>query len=82
MSLPNTAMTIHHVMSTPIYYLVLLLTPVLALLPRMLVRAMKNTLQPSDDVAMQVEIRNDKKRGEKLLVSWSTRSTSSSSIFR
>ena len=70
-------------MSTGIYYLVLILTPVVALMPRFFVRAIKNTLHPADDVIVRVEQINEKKRGENLLVSWSSRSsTSGSSIYR
>lgn len=83
MKLPNTANTIHNSMSNPIYYFIILLTPVMALLPRYFVRVLKNTLRPSDDIIVQLETQKDNKRGEKLLASWSARSTSSRSpIFR
>jgi hypothetical protein len=81
-NVPNTARTIHDATSTLIYYLILLLSPVMALLPRLFIRTLKNTLRPSDDIVAQVELRRERKRGENLLASWSSRSTSRSSIFR
>lgn len=82
LGLPNTARTIHDSMSNVLYYLIILLAPVMALLPRFFVRVMKNTLQPGDDIIAQNESRNERKRGENLLASWSSRSTSRSSMFR
>lgn len=81
MDLPNTARTIQDTMSNPIYYLILLLTPVMALLPRYFVRTLKNTIRPSDDVLIQVEAEKERKRGEKLLTSYRSAS-SRSPIFR
>lgn len=83
MNLPNTARTIHDTMSNPIYYLIILLTPVMALLPRYFIKTIKNTVRPSDDIVIQLDMKKEKKRGEKLLASWSARSESSRSpIFR
>lgn len=83
MELPNTARTIHDAMSNPLYYLIIILTPVMALLPRYFIRTLKNTIRPTDDVIMQIETQKEKKRGEKLLPTYSTRSASSRSpIFR
>ncbi|KAL7043840.1 hypothetical protein ACKWTF_001683 [Chironomus riparius] len=81
MDLPNTARTIQDTMSNPIYYFILFLTPVMALLPRYFVRTLKNTIRPSDDVLIQVETEKEKKRGEKLLTSYRSAS-SRSPIFR
>lgn len=67
MSLPNTARTIHDTMSTPIYYLVLILTPVMALLPRYFTRALKNTIKPSDDILVQLENQKEMRRGENMM---------------
>lgn len=69
-------------MSCLLYYLIIFLTPVMALLPRFFIRTLKNSLRPSDDVVVQLEIRTERNRGENLLASWSSRSTSKSSIFR
>lgn len=74
MNLPNTIRTIHDTMSNPLYYLVLILTPVMALLPRYFARALKNTIKPSDDIILQVETRNEKRRGEKIIKNASERS--------
>lgn len=83
MDLPNTARTIHDTISNPVYYLIIILTPVMALLPRYFIRALKNTIKPGDDITMQLETQKEKKRGEKLLSSYSSRSASSRSpIFR
>lgn len=82
LGLPNTAKTIHDAMSSLLYYLITILTPVLALLPRAFIKTMKNSLRPSEDIVVQVEMKNEQKRGENLLASWSSRSTSKSSIFR
>lgn len=72
MNLPNTARTIQDTMSNPIYYLVLILTPVLALLPRLFARAVKNTIRPADDIAVLVDQRREKRRGEKMMMKSST----------
>ena len=77
MNLPNTARTIHNTMSNPIYYFVLILTPVMALLPRLFIRAVKNTIKPSDDVRIQVEMQQEQRRGEKMM-----NTTEQSPIFR
>lgn len=82
LGLPNTAKTIHDAMSSLLYYLITFLTPVLALLPRAFIKTLKNSLRPSDDIVVQVEMKNEQKRGENLLATWSSRSTSKSSIFR
>lgn len=82
LDLSNSARTIHDTMSTPIYYLIILITPAMALLPRFFIRSLKNTFKPSDDVKAQLEIKRDRRRGENLLLSWSSQSTSKSSIFR
>lgn len=80
--LPNTAKTIHDAMSSLLYYLIIFLSPVMALLPHFFIRTMKNMLRPSEDVVVQIEARIERMRGENLLASWSSRSTSKSSIFR
>lgn len=82
LGLKNSAKTINDAMSTLLYYLIVFLTPVMALLPRFFIRTLKNTLRPSDDIVVQLEMREELKRGENLLASWSSRSTSKSSIFR
>lgn len=79
MNLPNTARTIHDTMSNPIYYFVLILTPVIALLPRLFIRTVKNTIRPSDDVIVQVDMQKEKRRGEKMMMK---NTTEQSSIFR
>ncbi|KFB52591.1 AGAP010026-PA-like protein [Anopheles sinensis] len=79
--LPSNYWVIHMSMSTIQYYLITLLTAVLALLPRFTYRVVKNTLWPCEGVRVTLQYKEEKRRGENLLVTWS-RSTSASSIFR
>uniref|UniRef100_A0A182JZG0 Phospholipid-transporting ATPase n=1 Tax=Anopheles christyi TaxID=43041 RepID=A0A182JZG0_9DIPT len=79
--LPSNYWVIHMSMSTIQYYLITLLTSVLALLPRFTYRVIKNTIWPCEGVRVTLQYKEEKRRGENLLVTWS-RSTSASSIFR
>ena len=81
MGLPNTAGTIQDTMSNPVFYFIIILTPVMALLPRYFIRTVKNTIKPSDDILVQIETEKENKRGEKLLTSYRSAS-SRSPIFR
>jgi hypothetical protein len=63
-------------MSNPIYYFILILTPVLALLPRLFIRAVKNTLRPSDDIIVQVDMQKEQRRGEKFMMKNTTEQSS------
>uniref|UniRef100_A0A182QXU6 Phospholipid-transporting ATPase n=1 Tax=Anopheles farauti TaxID=69004 RepID=A0A182QXU6_9DIPT len=79
--LPSNYWVIHMSMSTIQYYLITLLTSVLSLLPRFTYRVIKNTVWPCEGVRVTLQYKEEKRRGENLLVTWS-RSTSASSIFR
>ncbi|XP_050100213.1 phospholipid-transporting ATPase VA isoform X1 [Anopheles aquasalis] len=79
--LPSNYWVIHMSMSTIQYYLITLLTSVLALLPRFTYRVIKNSVWPCEGVRVTLQYKEEKRRGENLLVTWS-RSTSASSIFR
>uniref|UniRef100_A0A182Y662 Phospholipid-transporting ATPase n=1 Tax=Anopheles stephensi TaxID=30069 RepID=A0A182Y662_ANOST len=79
--LPSNYWVIHMSMSTVQYYLITLLSSVLALLPRFTYRVIKNTIWPCEGVRVTLQYKEEKRRGENLLVTWS-RSTSASSIFR
>lgn len=79
LGLPNTARTIHDAMSCLLYYLIIVISPVLALLPRLFIKTMKNTLKPSDDIVIIRNLRSKCKQGEKLMTS---ETTTRSSTFR
>ncbi|BET01538.1 E1-E2 ATPase [Nesidiocoris tenuis] len=63
------------------YYLVILLSTVVALLPRFIGHCLQSMLWPSEIMRAVAESKRATQRGDNFLVSWS-RSTSSSSIFR
>ncbi|XP_062707400.1 phospholipid-transporting ATPase VD isoform X2 [Aedes albopictus] len=79
--LPSNYWVIHMSMSSVQYYLITALTAVLALLPRFIYRVVENTVWPGEGVRVTLQYKEEKRRGENLLVTWS-RSTSASSIFR
>uniref|UniRef100_A0A4Y0BFS1 Phospholipid-transporting ATPase n=2 Tax=Anopheles funestus TaxID=62324 RepID=A0A4Y0BFS1_ANOFN len=79
--LPSNYWVIQMSMSTIQYYLITILSSVLALLPRFTYRVIKNTIWPCEGVRVTLQYKEEKRRGENLLVTWS-RSTSASSIFR
>ncbi|KAG5676651.1 hypothetical protein PVAND_006470 [Polypedilum vanderplanki] len=62
MGLPNTARTIQDTMSNVVFYEIIILTPVLALLPRYFIRSLKNSIKPSDDIIVQLESKREIKR--------------------
>ncbi|CAL4122701.1 unnamed protein product [Meganyctiphanes norvegica] len=71
-----------HAVSTPLHWLTILLTSVLAVLPRFIILALRSSLMPSD---IQQAVLSDKaknpRRQNPFMVSWS-RSTSASSVYR
>lgn len=79
--LPSSYWVIFRCMSSSIHWLVILLSSVVSILPRLLLISLKTSLYP--DVGTNVLIQNKiaQRRGEELLVTWS-RSTSASSIYR
>ncbi|XP_057668206.1 phospholipid-transporting ATPase VD isoform X2 [Diorhabda carinulata] len=79
--LPSTYWTIQIAMSRPTYWLVTLLSCVVALLPRVLYRVSQTLFSPDDIIQALIFEQRATRRGETFLVSWS-RSTSSSSIYR
>lgn len=68
-----------HALSSPLHWLTVLLTAILAVLPRFVVRAVLCSVNPSPVV--QVLIDNKGSKQKDFIVSWS-RSTSSSSVYR
>lgn len=68
-----------HAMTSPLHWLTVLLTAVLAILPRFVFRAVRCSLNP--DEVTQALINNRGTRKRDFMVSWS-RSTSSSSVYR
>ncbi|KAF4521458.1 hypothetical protein B566_EDAN001755 [Ephemera danica] len=78
--LPSLYWVIFQAMASPIHWLVIALTSVMALLPRFTFRGLQTCLAPNDVTRALVEHQRAR-RGEDFLVSWS-RSTSSSSVLR
>uniref|UniRef100_A0AAG5DWE8 Phospholipid-transporting ATPase n=1 Tax=Anopheles atroparvus TaxID=41427 RepID=A0AAG5DWE8_ANOAO len=66
--LPSNYWVIHMSMSTIQYYLITLLSSVLALLPRFTYRVVKNTLWPCEGVRVTLQYKEEKRRGENLLM--------------
>lgn len=79
--LPSNYWIIQHAMLTPNYWLVIPISCVLALLPRIIIRVAKTIICPDDVTRAILSHRRAVRRGEGFLVSWS-RSTSASSIYR
>ncbi|XP_044255059.1 phospholipid-transporting ATPase VD isoform X2 [Tribolium madens] len=79
--LPSTYWIIQKATSRPTYWLVTLLSCVVALLPRYVFHVLKTLMAPDDVTRAVMAYRRASRRGEGFLVSWS-RSTSTSSIYR
>lgn len=76
---PSQFGELSHAMQSPIHWLTVVLTSVLAILPRFVVRSLSCSLNP-DDIT-QVLIENRRSKRHDYMTSWS-RSTSSSSVYR
>ncbi|RZB54427.1 phospholipid-transporting ATPase VD, partial [Asbolus verrucosus] len=79
--LPSTYWTIQKATSRPTYWLITLLSSVVAILPRYVFKVVKTLMAPDDVTRAIISHRRASRRGEGFLVSWS-RSTSTSSIYR
>jgi phospholipid-translocating ATPase len=79
--LPSTYWIIQKATARPTYWLITLLSSVVAILPRYVFRVMKTLMAPDDVTRAVISYRRASRRGEGFLVSWS-RSTSTSSIYR
>ncbi|XP_066939381.1 phospholipid-transporting ATPase VD [Macrobrachium rosenbergii] len=76
---PSQFGELEHAMTSPLHWLTVLLTSVIAVLPRFVVRALKWSLNPNEIMQTMIETRGIRKQD--FVVSWS-RSTSSSSVYR
>ncbi|XP_055682408.1 phospholipid-transporting ATPase VA isoform X2 [Lutzomyia longipalpis] len=81
LGLPSSYWVIQTSMSTSSYWLISLLTAVLAVLPNYTIRTFVATIWPDGGTKAILQKRRNERRGEDLLVAWS-RSTSASSIYR
>ncbi|GAB0089123.1 Phospholipid-transporting ATPase [Sergentomyia squamirostris] len=81
LGLPSSYWVIQTSMSTWSYWLISLLTAVLAVLPNYTIRTFVSTFWPDGGTKAIIQKRRNQQRGEDLLVAWS-RSTSASSIYR
>ncbi|XP_066998273.2 phospholipid-transporting ATPase VD [Anabrus simplex] len=79
--LPSNYYVVQQTIGSAIYWAVVVLSTVVALLPRFVWRSVETCLFPRDVTRAVLEKRRATRRGEDFLVSWS-RSTSTSSIFR
>ncbi|XP_055916558.1 phospholipid-transporting ATPase VB isoform X1 [Eupeodes corollae] len=79
--LPSSYWVIFRCMSTSIHWLVILLSSVVSILPRLFFITMKTSLCPDVGTNVLMQSKKAQRRGEELLVTWS-RSTSASSIYR
>ncbi|XP_036320594.1 probable phospholipid-transporting ATPase VD isoform X2 [Rhagoletis pomonella] len=78
--LPSTYWVIFRCFGSAVHWLVILISTLVAVLPRLLFITIKNALFPADSVKILLQRQKDRSRGDALLVAWS-RSTSASSIF-
>ncbi|XP_042867985.1 phospholipid-transporting ATPase VA-like isoform X1 [Penaeus japonicus] len=76
---PSQFGELSHAIQSPIHWLTIMLTSILAVLPRFVVRSLSCSLNP-DDIT-QVLIENRRSKRHDFMTSWS-RSTSSSSVYR
>ncbi|XP_036212628.1 phospholipid-transporting ATPase VA isoform X3 [Bactrocera oleae] len=79
--LPSTYWVIFRCLGSLLHWLVILISTLVAVLPRLLFTTIKNSLFPDDSATVLLQKKRDRSRGEGLLVAWS-RSTSASSIYR
>ncbi|XP_017105584.2 phospholipid-transporting ATPase VD isoform X1 [Drosophila bipectinata] len=79
--LPSTYWVIFVCFGSAVHWLVILLSTVVAVLPRLLLTTVRISLCPDDSTKVILQSKRERSRGEGLLVTWS-RSTSASSIYR
>ncbi|KAH8412397.1 hypothetical protein KR009_001802 [Drosophila setifemur] len=79
--LPSTYWVIFVCLGSAVHWLVILLSTVVAVLPRLVLTTVRISLCPDDSTKVILQSKRERSRGEGLLVTWS-RSTSASSIYR
>ncbi|TMW42349.1 hypothetical protein DOY81_012571 [Sarcophaga bullata] len=79
--LPSSYWVIFRCFASAVHWLVIALSTVVAILPRLLFTVLKTTVFPDDSTKVLLNSKRERSRGEGLLVTWS-RSTSASSIYR
>ncbi|XP_034472597.1 probable phospholipid-transporting ATPase VA isoform X1 [Drosophila innubila] len=79
--LPSTYWVIFKCFASTVHWLVILLSTVVAVLPRLLLNTVRTSMCPDDSTKVILQNKRERSRGEGLLVTWS-RSTSASSIYR
>ncbi|XP_046811549.1 phospholipid-transporting ATPase VD [Lucilia cuprina] len=79
--LPSSYWVIFRCFASAVHWLVIVLSAVVAILPRLLFTVLKTTIFPDDSTKVLLNSKRERSRGEGLLVTWS-RSTSASSIYR
>ncbi|XP_075151273.1 phospholipid-transporting ATPase VD isoform X1 [Haematobia irritans] len=79
--LPSSYWVIFRCFISAVHWFVIILSAVVATLPRLLFTVVRTTLCPDDSTKVLLHNKRERHRGEGLLVTWS-RSTSASSIYR
>ncbi|EDW57650.1 phospholipid-transporting ATPase VD isoform X1 [Drosophila virilis] len=79
--LPSTYWVIFRCFASAVHWLVILLSTVVAVLPRLVLTTVRTSMCPDDSTKVILQSKREHGRGESLLVTWS-RSTSASSIYR
>ncbi|XP_068140555.1 phospholipid-transporting ATPase VD isoform X1 [Drosophila tropicalis] len=78
---PSTYWVIFMCFKSAVHWLVILLSTVVAVLPRLALTTIRTSIYPDDSTKVLLNSKRERSRGEGLLVTWS-RSTSASSIYR
>ncbi|XP_037957548.1 probable phospholipid-transporting ATPase VA isoform X2 [Teleopsis dalmanni] len=79
--LPSSYWVIFHCFASAVHWLVIILSTVVAIFPRLLFSTLKTSIRPDECTKVLLQTKVQRSRGEGLLVTWS-RSTSASSIYR
>ncbi|KAL9875821.1 phospholipid-transporting ATPase VD isoform 1-T4 [Glossina fuscipes fuscipes] len=79
--LPSSYWVIFRCLTSTIHWLVIVISAVVAILPRLLFTTLRTSFCPHESVKVLLHSKRERSRGEGLLVTWS-RSTSASSIYR
>lgn len=81
LGLPSNTWVLRTTLGSPYHWLIVLLSVIVSLIPRLVIKSLYVSLRPNDVTRAVIELKQASKRGENFLVSWS-RSTSTSSIYR
>uniref|UniRef100_A0A1A9WFZ2 Phospholipid-transporting ATPase n=1 Tax=Glossina brevipalpis TaxID=37001 RepID=A0A1A9WFZ2_9MUSC len=79
--LPSSYWVIFRCLVSAVHWLVIIISSVVAILPRLLFTTLRTTFCPQESTKVLLHSKRERRRGEGLLVTWS-RSTSASSIYR